>query len=135
MSSSAESLDPILREFNDLDTAADATPRPIPDAILRPLLSRQVLSGQVLVRHRNDLVRILALAEEQLAVCRGQGDSGGLIIALLNRASMLSAMNRHREALPLLQEAHEHAVRHSQNGLAAQGQATLEAIQKGLNKP
>jgi hypothetical protein len=128
MASLAESLDTILREFNDLDTA-DATPRPIPDAILRPLLSRQVLSKQVLVRHRNDLARMLALTEEQLAFCRRQGDTPELIVALLNKGLLLRAMNRQREALLLLQEAHEFAVRDKQDGLAAQARATLDAVQ------
>jgi tetratricopeptide (TPR) repeat protein len=106
MNSSLESLDSIYFEFNDLDGSADSTVRPVPDVVLRQLISQQLLNEQALLRQGEDLERILALAREQEQACRQSGDLGGLSRCLGNLALVLKALGDLNGALTLhLEEA------------------------------
>jgi hypothetical protein len=104
MSSTSETRDSVYYEFSDLDSLTDSTPRPIPDAILRHVLSQQPLDEQALLRGRAQLDRLFAAGREQERVCRERGDLLGLSCCLGNLGLILKVQGDPQGALDLHRE-------------------------------
>jgi len=78
---------------------------------------------------RGELDEAMRLNKEQERICRELGNKEGLAISLINQASLLSnKLGRHKEALPLAEEAHNLAMKTGQIALAKQIKPILDKI-------
>ncbi|MEI7902473.1 MAG: hypothetical protein WCK89_19665 [bacterium] len=73
---------------------------------------------------------MMALHKEEDRICRQLGDVEGLVISLVNQASVLKKSGRTREGLHLLEEAHRLATTHGYAALARQIEPILNAMRQ-----
>jgi hypothetical protein len=86
-----------------------------------------------ILRDRGDLDEAMTLHKEEERICRELGEVAGLVTSLGNQA-VLMAFNllRPTDALPLVEEAHQIAIRHGLSALANRIAMLLVEIKQAL---
>lgn len=104
MSDDIESLDSVLYEFSDGETALDLTVRPMPAMILRLLIGRQLLPEQAYSR-RDDLGEVSAICRDEEQLCLRVKDFAGAAYCLGNLALIAKIREEAVDCLKFAEEA------------------------------